>query len=107
MALYIASGIRGMERGTLSEQRNPDGSEVFSNMELLRLAMPRRVFTLSQVKYAVDRILWLYENRKLIEGLKFTDEPKILRFFFGRLKPVSNWQENLVKKFKEDFGDSL
>ncbi|WP_416198672.1 MAG: Tryptophanase [Sporanaerobacter sp.] len=107
VALYIASGIRGMERGTLSEQRNPDGSEVFSNMELLRLAMPRRVFTLSQVKYAVDRILWLYENRKLIEGLKFTDEPKILRFFFGRLKPVSNWQENLVKKFKEDFGDSL
>ncbi|SHH40368.1 tryptophanase [Sporanaerobacter acetigenes] len=107
VALYIASGVRGMERGTLSEQRNPDGSEVFSNMELLRLAMPRRVFTLSQVKYAVDRILWLYENRKLIEGLKFIDEPKILRFFFGRLEPVSNWQENLVKKFKEDFGDSL
>jgi tryptophanase len=51
-----------MERGTMSEQRNPDGSEVFSNMELLRLAMPRRVFTLSQVKYAVDRIAWLYEN---------------------------------------------
>jgi len=106
-ALYIASGVRGMERGTLSEQRNPDGSEVFSNMELLRLAMPRRVFTLSQVKYAVDRIAWLYENRKLIEGLIFVEEPKILRFFFGRLKPVSNWQETLVKKFREDFGDSL
>jgi tryptophanase len=107
VALYIISGIRGMERGTLSEQRNPDGSEVLSNMELLRLAMPRRVFTLSQVKYAIDRIVWLYENRNLIEGLTFVDEPKILRFFFGRLKPVSNWQENLVEKFKEDFGDSL
>ena len=107
VALYIASGIRSMERGTLSEQRNPDGSEVFSNMELLRLAMPRRVFTLSQVKYAIDRIVWLYENRNLIEGLTFVDEPKILRFFFGRLKPVSNWQEKLVKKFKKDFGDSL
>jgi len=106
-ALYIASGVRGMERGTMSEQRNPDGSEVFSNMELLRLAMPRRVYTLSQVKYAVDRVAWLYENRKLIEGLTFVDEPKILRFFFGRLKPVSNWQENLVKKFRKDFGDSL
>ncbi|HYE83396.1 MAG TPA: tryptophanase [Clostridia bacterium] len=106
-ALYIASGVRGMERGTLSEQRNPDGSEVFSNMELLRLAMPRRVFTLSQVKYAVDRIAWLYENRKLIEGLVFVDEPKILRFFFGRLKPVSDWQERLVAKFRKDFGDSL
>ena len=96
-----------MERGTLSEQRNPDGSECFANMELLRLAMPRRVFTLSQVKYAVDRIVWLYENRKLIEGLEFVDEPKILRFFFGRLKPVSDWQQKLVKKFRADFGDSL
>lgn len=107
VALYITSGVRGMERGTLSEQRNPDGSEKLANMELLRLAMPRRVFTLSQVKFAVDRIVWLYENRKTIEGLKFIDEPKILRFFFGRLKPVSDWQEKLVKQFKKDFGDSL
>lgn len=106
-ALYISSGVRGMERGTLSEQRNPDGSEAFSNMELLRLAMPRRVYTLSQVKYAIDRIAWLYENRKLIEGITFVEEPKILRFFFGRLKPVSNWQEKLVEKFRKDFGDSL
>lgn len=107
VALYIISGIRGMERGTLSEQRNPDGSEKLANMELVRLAMPRRVFTLSQVKFAVDRITWLHENRKTIEGLKFVEEPKILRFFFGRLKPVSNWQEKLVKQFKKDFGDSL
>lgn len=106
-ALYIASGVRGMERGTMSEQRNPDGSEAFSNMELLRLAMPRRVYTLSQVKYAIDRIAWLYENRKLIRGLAFVEEPKILRFFFGRLKPVSDWQEKLVQKFRKDFGDSL
>ena len=106
-ALYIASGVRGMERGTLSEQRNTDGSETFSNMELLRLAMPRRVYTLSQVKYAVDRLAWLYENRKLVEGLTFVEEPKILRFFFGKLKPVSNWQEKLVEKFQKDFGDSL
>ncbi|NLP45932.1 MAG: tryptophanase, partial [Epulopiscium sp.] len=49
VALYIASGVRGMERGTMSEQRDTDGKEVLSNMELLRLAMPRRVFTLSQV----------------------------------------------------------
>ncbi len=106
-ALFIASGVRGMERGTMSEQRNPDGSEVLSNMELLRLAMPRRVFTMSQVKYAVDRIAWLYENRKLISGLRFVEEPKTLRFFFGRLEPISNWQEDLVKQFRKDFPDSL
>lgn len=106
-ALYIASGVRGMERGTLSEQRDEDGNETFSNMELLRLALPRRVFTLSQVKYAIDRIGWLYENRKLIGGLTFVEEPKILRFFFGKLATVSDWQTRLVAKFKEDFGDSL
>jgi len=106
-ALYIASGVRGMERGTLSEERGLDGSETLANMELLRLALPRRVFTLSQVKYAVDRIDWLYQNREMIGGLKFIEEPEILRFFYGRLAPVSDWQEKLVAKFRADFGDSL
>jgi tryptophanase len=106
-ALYIASGVRAMERGTLSEQRNEDGSERYAELELLRLAMPRRVYTLSQVEYAIDRVEWLYKNRKLIGGLTFTDEPKVLRFFFGRLAPTSDWQEKLVAKFREDFGDSL
>lgn len=106
-ALYLISGVRGMERGTLSEQRNPDGSEVYAEMELVRLALPRRVFTLSQIKYAIDRIVWLHKNKDLIGGLEFYDEPAILRFFFGRLKPVNNWPEKLLKKFKEDFKDSL
>ena len=106
-ALYIASGARGMERGTMSEQRNEDGTEKLANMELLRLAMPRRVYTLSQVKYVIDRIVWLYENRKLIGGIKFTEEPSKLRFFFGRLEANTNWQDKLVEKFREDFGDSL
>ena len=106
-ALFIASGVRGMERGTMSEQRDPDGNEVLANMELLRLAMPRRVFTLSQVDYAVDRIDWLYENRKLVGGLRFVEEPEMLRFFFGRLEPVSDWQQKLVEKFRADLGDSL
>ena len=106
-ALYIAGGVRGMERGTLSEQREPDGSEIMANMELLRLAMPRRVFTLSQVQYAIDRIVWLYRHRKLIGGLRFVEEPAILRFFYGRLEPTSDWQQKLVAQFRKDFGDSL
>lgn len=106
-ALYIASGIRGMERGSLSEQRNPDGSEHYAALELLRLAVPRRVFTLSQIKYCADRVKWLYDNRDLIGGLKWVEEPKVLRFFFGRLAPTSDWQIRLMRKFREDFGDSL
>lgn len=106
-ALYLAAGIRGTERGTLSEDRDKNGKEVLAKMELLRLALPRRVFTLSQIHFAVDRILWLYENRNLIGGLTFTEEPKILRFFFGKLKPLGHWQEDLIKKFKQDFAGGL
>ncbi len=107
VALYIAGGVRGMERGTLSEQRNPDGTEQFAEMELVRLACPRRVFTLSQIKYCADRVKWLYDNRHLIGGLKWVEEPNVLRFFFGRLVPIGDWQEKLAAKFREDFGDSL
>lgn len=106
-AFYLISGVRGMERGTISEQREEDGTETFANMELLRLALPRRVFTLSQINYAVDRIRWLHDNRDLVGGLKFVEEPKMLRFFFGKLAPISDWQEKLVAKFRADFGDSL
>jgi tryptophanase len=106
-AFYIASGVRGMERGTLSEARNDDGSEFLAHMELVRLAFPKRVFTLSQVKYIADRITWLHKNRHLIGGLEFAEEPKVLRFFFGRLKPIGNWPELLARQFRKDFGDSL
>ena len=106
-AAYIAGGVRGMERGTLSEQREPDGTEPIAQMELLRLALPRRVFTMSQVLYAVDRIAWLYENRNLVGGLRFIEEPASLRFFFGRLEPIGDWQERLAAKFRADLGESL
>lgn len=106
-AIYIAGGIRGMERGTMSEQRNEDGSEHLSDMELVRLAIPKRVFTLSHIKFAADRIAWLYENRHMIGGMKFTDEPATLRFFLGRLKPIGDWQERLAEKFLRDMPSGL
>jgi len=106
-AVFIASGVRGMERGTLSEQRDENGNEHFAEMELLRLALPKRVFTLSQVKYVADRVTWLFNNRKLIGGLQFIEEPNVLRFFFGRLKPIGNWPQLLIEQFRKDLGDSL
>ncbi len=106
-AIYIVSGARGMERGTLSEERNPDGTEHIAACELVRLALPRRVFTLSQIRFIADRLAWLYENRHLIGGLRFVEEPNVMRFFIGRLEAIGDWQEKLVAKFKEDFGDSL
>ncbi len=106
-AYYIVSGNRGMERGTMSNNRDEKGDDILSDLELMRLAVPRRVFTLSQVEYAIDRLNWLYRNRHLIGGLKFIEEPPLLRFFTGRLVPVSDWPRKLAEKFKSDFGDSL
>ncbi len=106
-AYYIISGIRGMERGTLSSIRDENGNDVLADIELMRLAFPRRVFTLSQVEYAIDRLNWLFHNRELVGGIKFVEEPPILRFFMGRLEPIGTWPETLVKKFRSDFGTSL
>jgi tryptophanase len=106
-AIYLISGVRGMERGTLSEQRNPDGSEHLSTMELVRLAVPKRVFTLSQIRFVADRLTWLHQNRRLIGGLEFEDEPQTLRFFLGTLRPLSDWQEKLLKKFLKDMPSGL
>lgn len=106
-AFYLVSGIRGMERGTISSVRDADGKDVLADVELLRLAMPRRVFTLSQVKYGIDRLHWLHKNRKLVGGLKFYEEPPVLRFFGGKLKPTSAWPKKLLARFRADFGDSL
>lgn len=106
-ALYLVSGIRGMERGTVSSVRDENGVEIPADVELLRLAVPRRVFTLSQVNYVVDRLNWLYDNRELIGGLRFTYEPPVLRFFMGGLEPTSDWPAKLMDKFRKDFGDSL
>lgn len=106
-ALFLISGIRGMERGSVSNQRDEEGNETYADMELVRLAVPRRVFTLSQIKYVEDRVAWLYENRHLVGGLRFVYEPPVLRFFMGGLEPISDWPQKLMAKFKEDFGESL
>ena len=99
-AIYITSGVRGMERGTISTDRDPQGNTVVADLELVRLAVPRRVYTLSQIDYTIDRLEWLYKNRQLIGGLDFIEEPKVLRFFFGRLAPLNGWGERLAKDRK-------
>ncbi|OQA94580.1 MAG: Tyrosine phenol-lyase [Bacteroidetes bacterium ADurb.Bin217] len=106
-AFYIISGCRGMERGTISSVRLENGEDLLADVELLRLAFPRRVFTLSQTMFVVDRMNWLFKNRELVGGLRFVEEPKVLRFFNGRLEPTSDWPQKLIAKFKQDFGDSL
>jgi tyrosine phenol-lyase len=106
-AIFLTSGIRSMERGTISTDRDTQGNEVMADLELARLAIPRRVYTLSHIEYAVDRLAWLHAHRDLIGGLKFVDEPPVLRFFFGRMAPLTDWPEKLMAAFKADFGDRV
>lgn len=103
-AIYLASGARGMERGTISMDRDAKGNDVFSDMELCRLALPRRVYSVSHVDYLVDRLAWLMERRELVGGLKFYHEPPVLRFFTGKLNALNNWGARLAEAYKADFG---
>lgn len=103
-AIYLVSGARPMERGTISMDRDAKGNDVLSDLELSRLAVPRRVYSVSHIDYVVDRLAWLFKNRKLVKGLKFIEEPPVLRFFMGRLEALDNWGSKLVDAFKADFG---
>ncbi len=105
-ALYIASGVRAMERGTISTDRDREGKEVYADLELTRIALPRRVYSISHVEYIIERLRWLIEHKELIKGLKFVSEPPVLRFFLGKLDALDNWGRKLCDAFKKDFGET-
>ncbi len=105
-AIYLASGIRTMERGTISTDRDPGtGKEIMADVELTRIAVPRRVYTVSHLEYAVDRVVWLYKHRQMVKGLKFTQEPPVLRFFFGKLAALDHWGQTLCDAYKKELGE--
>jgi tryptophanase len=59
---------------------------------------------MSQIEYVVDRLGWLLKNKNLVGGLKFVEEPPVLRFFFGKMAALDGWGNKLVEAFKKDFG---
>jgi len=88
-ALYVESGVRAMERGAVSKGRDPvTGENIFPKLELVRLTIPRRVYTQAHMDVTAESILELFEHRKSIVGLRFVYEPKRLRFFQARFEPV-------------------
>ncbi len=88
-ALYVESGVRAMERGAVSSGRNPDtGENTFPALELIRLTIPRRVYTQAHMDVTAESVIELYERRDRIVGLRFTHEPEYLRFFQARFQPV-------------------
>ena len=88
-ALYVDSGVRAMERGAVSAGRDATtGENRFPKLELVRLTIPRRVYTQAHMDVVAESVIALYEQRDRIAGLKFTFEPEHLRFFQARFAPV-------------------
>jgi len=88
--LYVEGGIRAVEIGTVMfGHLDPEtGEEVPSKMELVRLAIPRRVYTKSQVDYLVDVALDVYARRERIGGFRFVEQAPVLRHFTARFEPL-------------------
>ena len=88
-ALYLDSGIRSMERGAVSAGRDSEtGQERFPRLELVRLTIPRRVYTQAHMDVTAESVLSVFEERESIAGLKMVYEPKYLRFFQARFEPL-------------------
>jgi tryptophanase len=88
VALYREGGIRGCEIGTVMFGQHPDGSESPAPMELVRLAIPRRVYTQSHVDYVIEVVRWVAERAGELRGLRITEQPHQLRHFTARFAPL-------------------
>ncbi|MBI4422928.1 MAG: tyrosine phenol-lyase [Elusimicrobia bacterium] len=88
-ALYVESGVRGMERGAVSAGRDHDtGAELFPALELVRLTLPRRVYTQTHLDYVANSVAALHRRRRQVRGLVMSYEPEHLRFFQARFEPA-------------------
>jgi tyrosine phenol-lyase len=87
--LYLDSGVRSMERGIVSAGRAKDtGADNKPELELVRLTIPRRVYTQAHMDVVFESVAEVYDNRKKVRGLKMVYEPKYLRFFQARFEKI-------------------
>ena len=88
--LYREAGIRSCEIGSVmhAEKQSDSGEEIPSAMDLVRLAIPHRVYTQSHIDYVVEAILRVHERRNSIGGYQITSQPKFLRHFTAQFEPL-------------------
>jgi tyrosine phenol-lyase len=87
--LYLEAGIRSMERGIVSAGRDKEtGDHHYPKLELVRLTFPRRVYTQAHCDVTIEAVEALFDDRNNLRGLEMTYEPKYLRFFQARFKPL-------------------
>ena len=88
-ALYLLGGVRGVEIGSVMFGLQPDGTEKPAEMELVRLAFPRRVYTQSHVDYLAEVILAVHAQRDHLPGYRIVEQAPVLRHFTARLEPIA------------------
>ena len=86
-ALYLDGGVRGVEIGTVMFGLHPDGREIAGPMDLVRLAIPRRVYTQSHIDYVGEVVAAVAARRETLRGYRITSSPKVLRHFTARFEP--------------------
>ena len=87
--IYVDSGVRTMERGIVSAGRDSKtGENRHPKLELVRVTIPRRVYTQAHMDVTAESILEVYENRKKVKGMKMVYEPKHLRFFQAKFNRI-------------------
>jgi tyrosine phenol-lyase len=98
-ALYLESGVRAMERGAVSAGRDPVTRENrYPALELVRLTIPRRVYTQAHMDVVTESVVEVYEQRDVVRGLRFTYEPELLRFFQARFELVPAARDSGARK---------
>ena len=88
-ALYLEAGVRACEIGTVMFGLRPDGTEAPGAMDLVRLAIPRRVYTQSHIDYVAEAVLAVAARRAELRGWRITSAPKVLRHFTAQFAPVA------------------
>ena len=85
-ALYVEAGVRGVEIGTVMFGLHPDGTETPAAMDLVRLAIPRRVYTQSHIDYVAEAVALVGRQRDQLRGYRITTPPAALRHFTARFE---------------------
>lgn len=88
-ALYLEAGVRGVEIGTVMFGLHPDGSESPGAMDLVRLAIPRRVYTQSHIDFVAEAVLQVAGRRDQLRGYRITSAPRVLRHFTASFEPIA------------------
>lgn len=90
-AIYVESGVRGMERGVVSAGRDKTtGDHHYPKLELVRLAIPRRVYTQAHMDVTAEAVVDVLDHSESVPGLRFTYEPETLRFFQARFEQLAS-----------------